>query len=51
MPINQEIKSNLVVRYPDDYERYGKISDNHKSMLTKEISVRGKDYDNLLLEA
>jgi len=47
MPINQEIKGNLVVKYPNDYERFGKISDNHKSILNKEISVKGKDYDNL----
>ena len=47
MPINQEIKGNLVVKYPDDYQRFGKISDNHKSVLNKEISVKGKDYDNL----
>lgn len=47
MPVNQEIKANLVVKYPDDYERYGKTSDNQKSLLTKEISVRGKENDNL----
>jgi hypothetical protein len=28
MPVNQEIKGNLVVIYPDDYEKYGKTSDN-----------------------
>jgi hypothetical protein len=47
MPINQEIKGDLVVKYPDDYEKYGKTSVNYTSMLTKEISVKGKDYDNL----
>ncbi len=28
MPINKEISGNLVLKFPQDYERYGKISNN-----------------------
>ena len=51
MPINKEISGNLVLKFPQDYERYGKISNNSKSIITKEISVRGRNYDNLKLDA
>ena len=37
MPTNKEVSADLVIRYPQDYDKYGKLSDSNKSVLSKEI--------------